>query len=203
MNGPDDTPAWGYIHAGIRPSSILTVGAALTLIAPLLQLWPAAREAAWLIWGGSLVLVGGGLVLSGMRPWFSLLGVVAGGLYLAHAVALGAALAGHDLAALVYRVLAIPKLLSLVLLVPVSRQCLGPHRRFLLGAAGIMGATKVAMSVAHLLPTRGADLIDAAVDTLVAVALFTVARGLRRRENEWAHRIHADSSASFADFNER
>jgi len=203
MSGPDDSDAWGYIHAGIRPSSILTVGAALTLIAPLLLLWPAAQEAAWLIWGVSLVLVGVGLVLTGMRPWFSVLGVVVGVLYLIHAVSMGAALAGHDLAPLIYRVLAIPKLLSLVLLVPVSRKCLGPHRRILLGAAGVVGATKVALRVANLLPMQGADLVDAAVNTLVAVALFTVARGLRRRENEWAHRVHADTSASFADFNER
>jgi len=203
MNGPDDSDAWGYIHAGIRPSSILTVGAALTLIAPLLLLWPAAQEAAWLIWGVSLILVGVGLVLTGMRPWFSVLGVVVGVLYLIHAVSMGAALAGHDLAPLIYRVLAIPKLLALALLVPVSRKCLGPHRRFLLGAAGVLGATKVALRVANLLPVQGADLVDAAVNTLVAVALFTVARGLRRRENEWAHRVHADTSASFADFNER
>ena len=204
MQGPDDSPAWGYIHAGVRPSSALTAGAVLTFVAPLLLLlWPGAAEAAWLVWGGSLILVGGGLVLTGMRQWFSFVGVFVGGLYLAHAGFLGAALAGHELAPLIYRIVAIPKLLSLVLLVPVSRRCLGPHRRFLLGAAGVVGATKVALRVADLLPTQGADLIDAVVNTLVSAALLMVARGLRRRENEWAHRVHADSSASFADFNAR
>ena len=166
-------------------------------------LQPDAEEAAWLVWGGSLVLVGGGLVLTGTRPWFSLLGTVVGSLYLAHAVFLGAALAGHELASLIYRIVAVPKLLSLILLVPVSRRCLGPHRRFLLGAAGVAGATKVALRVADLLPAQGAEIVDAAVNTLVAVALLTVARGLRRRENEWAHRVNGDSSASFADFNVR
>lgn len=201
--GPDDSLAWGYVHAGVRPSTLLSVGACLTLLGPLLALWSEAQTAAWVVWGASLVLVGLGFLLSGIRQWFSFLGVVVGLFYLAHAACMIVALSGDPVAGLAYRMVAVPKLLSLILLVPATRKCLAPHRRALLGVAGAVGAAKVALRAAGVLPEQGVELVDLAVNALVALAILAVSRGLRRRENEWAHRAHLASSASFDDFNRR
>jgi hypothetical protein len=199
----DDVKAWGAIHAGVRPSTVLAVGAGLTMLGPLLNLGPEISLLAWGIWGVSLVICSVGMITCGLRPWFSHLGVAAGMIYLAQFSALAAVVAGLESAALAYRLFAIPKLLIFVVIALTTRKYLRPARRRLLAVAGVIGTAKIILRTVDLIPAGLLDAVDAAVNTLVAVALLVLANGLRHRENEWAHQVLEFSSSSFEDFNPR
>ncbi len=198
----EDSHAWSAIHAGMRPSNMLALGAVLTSVGPILYLWTSPLL-AWAVWGAALATCSAGMIMCGLRPWFSHLGVAAGLVYLAQFSALAAVVAGVHDAALAYRMLAVPKLLILVVIAVQTRKHVARHRRWLLGAAGILGTLKIAARLLDLIPTQANDAVDAAANTLVAVALFVLAIGLRRRENEWAHQVHELSSSNFDDFNLR
>lgn len=203
MHGPEDTRAWGAVGAGLRPSSVIALGAVLTLVAPLLYMWTAASMASWVAWGGALLFCGAGLAMSGMREWFGPVGIVAGVLFIAQAIVMVVALIGVSGAALLHRALALPKMLVLVLIALATAKHLGPHRRMILGLAGAVGAARILARVLETIPPRWDDAVDAGVNTLVALALWLLARGLRRRENEWAHQTYELQSSSFEDFNQR
>ena len=202
MNATEDSQAWGAIRAGMRPSTMLAMGAVLTSLGPLLNLG-SSLLLAWAVWGAALAICSAGMIMCGLRQWFSHLGVAAGLLYLAQFSALAAVVAGLDQAAVAYRMFAVPKLLVLVFIALLTRKHVAGHRRLLLGVAGIVGTLKIGARMLDLIPPQLEDAIDAAANTLLAVALFVLARGLRRRENEWAHQVHDFSSSNFAAFNQR
>jgi hypothetical protein len=198
-----DDEAWGAIGEGLRPSTVLVIGSILTLAGPAFQLIEPLRGVAWIIWTLALFVVGAGLILSGLRPWLNSIAVTVGCLYLAHALALLIALQNIYEAAVVYRIIGIAKLLSLGLLALRSREAFGKNIRWLLAVAGFVGAFKVSLNVLELMPSRLAYAADLGQNIFTAVALFLSARGLRRRENEWAHGEESMSTASFEDFNKR
>ena len=95
MNATEDSQAWGAIRAGMRPSTMLAMGAVLTSLGPLLNLG-SSLLLAWAVWGAALAICSAGMIMCGLRQWFSHLGVAAGLLYLAQFSALAAVVAGLE-----------------------------------------------------------------------------------------------------------
>lgn len=191
--------AWAEVRAGLRPSVVLAAGAILMALGPILQRLPALDMLPWCAWAGGLILVGTGLVMCTPRGWASAMVSVAGVLFLAHAVALVAALLGLAVAAWAYQMLAIPKLVVVGALAITERQQHGRHRQVWLLAASGLGVAKIAARLAFP-DAAWHDAADVLVNLVVAAALWIFAQGLRRREDEWARRRLAEISASFEDF---
>lgn len=194
--------AWGEVRAGIRPSTVLAVGAILMAIGPVLDRSPSLDLMPWYVWATGMALAGIGLLMCTPHAWASALVSVAGLLLLLHSGALAAVLMGLAAVATAYRVLAIPKLVVLGLLAHTERHHHGRQRQLWLAAAGTLGLAKiVARTLAPEAPWH--DVADMLINLLVATALWMFARGLRRREDSWARRRLAEVSASFQDFDRR
>lgn len=191
--------AWGEVRAGMRPSTVLAAGAILMALGPILQRLPEPGMVPWYAWAGGLLLVGTGLVMCTPHVWASAMVSVAGLLFLAHAVALIAALLGLAVAAWAYQMLAIPKLVIVGALAVTERQQHGRHRQVWLLVASGFGLAKIAARLAFP-DAAWHDAADVLVNLMVATALGIFAQGLRRREDEWARRRLAEISASFEDF---
>ncbi len=196
----DHDHAWGAIRVGLRPSSVLLAGAVATGAAPVIARVPGAGDAGWLAWGIALALCGAGLILSGLRPWLTTLAVVTGAAFLAQLAGLVAGLLGSGPGAWIYLQLVIPKALLLVLLAVVARRQVAPFRRQVLLAAAVMLLLKVVLREMHLVPRAALPWLDLSTSLLLAVALALLARGLRKRETEWARRRLLDVSADLEDF---
>jgi hypothetical protein len=191
---------WGQIRAGLRPSTVLLVGSVLMFLGPALQLgWPAAPE-PWYIWNLGLLGTGLGLIMCGPRMWASQMVMIGGLVFAAQGVALAVALL-FDVqpAALVYRALALPKSLLLIAMALTERKQHGRPRILALHVAGILSTLKLAWRVA-IDNDAGGNLLDLVMAMIIAAALIMLARGLRRRENEWAARRYTDMHADFEDF---
>lgn len=196
----DTTPSgWGDLRAGLRPSTVLAVGAVLMAVGPVLERLPSPDLIPWYTWALGMALAGIGLLMCTPHAWASALVSVAGVLLLIHAGTLGTVLLGLAAVATAYRLLAIPKLVILGLLAYTERHQHGRQRRAWLAAAGSLGLAKIVWrTLAPDAPWHGAA--DVLVNLVVAVSLWVFARGLRRREDTWARRRLAEVSASFQDF---
>lgn len=191
--------AWGDVRAGLRPSTLLALGAVLMGLGPVLEQLPALDPIPWYTWGAGMMLAGAGLLMCTPHAWASALVSVAGLLLMIHAGLLGAVLLGLTASATAYRLVAIPKLVVLGLLARTERHEHGRHRQLWLAAAGTLGLTKIAWRTVSP-DAPGHVAADVAVNLVVALALWVFARGLRRREDAWARRKLAEVSASFQDF---
>jgi len=186
----------------MRVSSWLLVGAVLNVIAPVLSRVPGSEGPAWILWGMSLLLIGIGLIMAGLRPWLTTYAVVPGIMYCVHAAALAFSLAGVDIAAYAYQVLVLPKHLTVAILAVVAHKDIAPHRRFILLGATLIATLKPVLRESGLLPQTpaAASWLDVSINLLVAVALVIVAAGLRRHEDELATAELATVGAMLSDF---
>jgi len=190
---------WGDVRAGLRPSTVLALGAVLMGLGPLLEQLPALDPIPWYTWAGGMVLAGAGLLMCTPHAWASALVSVAGLLLMVHAGLLGSLLLGLTATATAYRLVAIPKLMVLGLLARTERHQHGRHRQLWLAAAGTLGLAKIVWRTVSP-DSPGHGMADLLVNLVVAMALWVFARGLRRREDAWARRRLAEVSASFQDF---
>lgn len=198
MNDRDGS-AWGRVKAGRRPSSVLTLGAVIMALGPVLNRIMPQAMAPWYTWLAGLTLIGVALMMCTPHAWSSPMVTVAGLIFLAHAATLSVALIGVATAARVYQLLAVPKVLALGLLALTERRQHGYHRMRWLLAAGVLATAKIGWrTITPDMPWR--DVADLVVNLVVAFALGMFARGLRRREDEWAQRRLVEISASFEDF---
>ncbi|MEZ4386642.1 MAG: hypothetical protein R3D98_03535 [Candidatus Krumholzibacteriia bacterium] len=191
--------AWGEVKAGLRPSTVVATGALAMALGPVLDRIVAGGMLSWDAWLAGLLLVGIGLVMCTPHAWASPMVTLAGLVFMAQAATLAVALLGVATAARGYQMLAVPKVLALGLLAVTERRQHGRHRQRWLVAAGLLAAVKIVWRVLDPdLPWL--DAADLVVNLTVATALWIFARGLRRREDEWARRRLAEVSASFEDF---
>lgn len=200
-NDRDPARAWTTARHGPRPSTILAVGALLSALAPILLLL-GREQPAWACWLGSLLLIGGGLALSGLRPWLSFYALVPAALYLGQGLGLALAMAA-DLAAgaLAHQWLALPKLLALAMLGFFTARQIERRRRRWLAAAAALGALKSLLRDLGSLPDQAAAALDPALGLLLAWALLLTAGGLRAQETAWAVRLRRQTQAALDDFN--
>lgn len=190
---------WGQIRAGLRPSSVLFWGSILMFLGPAMQLiWPAAQE-PWFIWNLGLLGTGAGLMMTGPRVWASILVLFAGVVFAAQGVVLAIALMDVDYAALIYRALALPKSVMLLAIAFSERKHHGRPRIIALLVAGGLSAAKLGWRV-WIDDDAGGNTLDMIMAMIIAAALVMFARGLRRREDEWAARRYVDMHADFSDF---
>jgi hypothetical protein len=203
MQTPHASGAWKEIGGGLRPSTILIAGAVLGAAGPLIGRVGGSGDVGWWVWGAGLGLVALGLGASGVRPWLTTFAVVAGAIHAAQLLCLIGGLGGLGLGARCYQLLVVPKTLSLVLLALLARRQVAPWRRYLLLAAASLAAIKPALREFAGLGLASMQAVDLAVGLTLALALIAVAVGLRHRENEWARRRFAETSASLADFDRR
>jgi hypothetical protein len=184
---------------GLRPSTVLAVGALLVLAGPALDHAGRDGPLAWGLWTGGLAVTGVALIMTAPRPWVSPLVPAVGLLFLLQAAALTTALTGVALAARAYHVLAVPRTLALGFLAATERRQHGRPRLVWLAAAGGLGLLRIAWNT--LDPAFGSPgWFDAAVSLVLSIALWIFARGLRRRESAWASRRLDEVSATFEDF---
>jgi hypothetical protein len=192
--------AWSYLRIGPRPSTLLGIGAIVNALGPIL-LHLKFETVGWLAWALGLLLVGLALLMSGLRPWLTIVAVVPAALFLLQCISLCLAGAGVHLAARAYAALSVPKLLALVVLALVARgQVARRRRRWLLVAAGL-GALKPLLRYQDTLPAKAFVVLDPLLTVLLACALVMFAIGLRRLETAWAVVRHEQSTADLADFN--
>jgi len=193
--------AWGAVTGGPRPSSVLIAGAVLDAVSPLAAPVAGLAAAAWYGWAAGLVLVGLGLLLSGLRPWLRRFALVPAGLYLAQAASLGLALGGVGAAARVYDLLALPKTLALLMLAATAGDQLGRPGRRWLGAAAGAASLKIVLRHLDVLAPGELAVIDPALSIGLGVALVVAAAALRAHETEWAVRRREMTAADLEDFN--
>jgi hypothetical protein len=191
--------SWRLASHGPRPSTLLCAGAILGALGPLLVL---AGEAAagWLCWYLSLLLVGSGLLLSGLRPWLTAFAVVPGALYLLQGVAFSLAVFGLAPAASAHELLAMPKLVSLVLLAAMAVRQIDRRRRRLLAVVAAATALKPLLRHLDALPAGAAPYLDAVLGAALAWALAQTAVVLRRLETAWQVRRWQEANAALEDF---
>lgn len=200
MTTSRNTNAWREVRGGVRPSLVLMIGAVVLLAGPTLARALPDTMIPWYVWIGGLVVTGLALVGCLPRPWASFMVSLTGLLFLAQAVSLAVALAGIAEAARAYQMLAMPKLASLGALAYTERHQHGRPRLIWLATAGAVGLARIgARTALGEFPYQA--FLDLAAAALVSVALWFFARGLHRREDQWARRRLAEVSASFEDFN--
>lgn len=192
--------AWREVRGGLRPSTVLSVGVSLLAAGPVLATALPGYMIGWWLWLGGLFATGIGLTMCASRLWASRMVPLAGLMYVAHGVALSVAMLGVAEAARIYQMIAVPKVLTLALLAFTERHHHGRHRLIWLATASVLSAAKIGWrTLAQGLPYR--EFLELGVALVVAVALWIFARGLRRREDQWARRRLAETSASLEDFN--
>ena len=192
--------AWGAMKLGPRPSTMLIAGAMLGALGPLLNHLGQAHV-AWPAWALSLLLVGLGLLLSGLRPWLTWIALVPAGFYLLQGASLGLAASGYAPAARAYELLALPKLLTLALLALAAVRQLETWRRRWLLAGALLAAVKPLLRLFAIAPAPLFTVLDPLLAMVLAWSLITAARGLRRLETAWAVRRFDETHASLEDFN--
>lgn len=200
MNADEQHLAWGHMRYGPRPSSMLMVGAVLCALGTVLLVL-GLTIVAWLSWAMGLLVVGLALLLSGLRPWLTWVALVPAGLYLVQGISLCLTGVGVILAARAYELLAVPKLLSLVVLALAARRQIERKRRRWLGVVAGVTALKPLLRHFEVLSDRAFVVLDPLLTILLAYALVVVAVGLRRLETGWAVKCFEDQHASFDDFN--
>jgi hypothetical protein len=182
-----------------QPSSLVIAGAVAMAIAPLLARAPGMGSWSWHLWAASLALVGLGLLLAGTRRWFTVLAAVAGGAFLLQLAMYLASLAGLPLAAWLYTVLAVPKVLLLMVLALAARRQVARWRRQLLLVTAALAAARTLGRELGGVPASWSAWLDPLVTALLAGALVAFAVGLRHREGEEARRRLATPTVVLGD----
>ncbi len=190
---------WRLAKHGPRPSTLLAAGAIAGAIGPLL-LWRGYGDQAWVAWLASLLLIAGGLLLSGIRPWLTTFALIPGGLYLLQGASLALAIGGIALGAHAHSLLALPKLLSLVLLAVLAVRQIDRRRRRWLAVVAGLASLKPLLRHVGALEGAWSPVLDSLLAVLLAWALVQVAVVLRRLETAWATRRWQESHARLDDF---
>lgn len=212
MSHSGKTNPWAEINGGIRGSVLLKTGAAMTILATLQNLAATYLENApdalvssgWLCWIMALWFLAAGFIWIGVHPFLGRFGWVVGGFHFLNGLVLLSVIFFGVAPFLPNVSLSIGRTLLLLFFVLMEKPALSSLSIYTMVFVSLLQFLKISLRIMEILPSLGEignSGIDAILLTLLAAAIFLVAKDIKNAENSWATELASNRTSGFRDFN--
>lgn len=212
MRQPGTQNLWAEINGGMRGSTLLNTGAAVTILATV-QLFAAGFlgqvsgllvNSAWLCWIMALWFLAAGFVWIGVHPFLGRFGLVVGTFHFLNGLFLLLVIFARMEPFVPNASLSIGRTLLLLFFVLIEKKHLRQFNVTFLVTVAFLQFLKISLRITEVLPSLG-KVYDSALDSslliLLAVAIILLGKDIKMAENAWAKELLATRASGFGEFN--